>query len=422
MSRTLPAAPPAPTRRPSAPQGGGAAQPPSRVSRIVAHPATALVGILLVSLNMRAALSAVSPLLDDVSDSNHLSSAAGGLLTALPVLLMGVVAPVGPRAVRRFGSERVAGAALALLALGVLLRVVPGSAALFGGSVVIGAAIALLNVTMPGLVKRDFPDRAATMTGVYTTSMITGATLAAALSVPMAHAFGGWRGSLASWAVLALLSLLAWLPQLRGSKVQLSAPAAPAPTGHAIPGLWRSPLAWRLAVFMGMQSLISYTTVAWMPTLLNDEGMSHGGSGAVFAFCNLIQIGGAFAIPTLAGRVHDQRRLVALVVGCNAAGMAGLLVAPVGGAWVWAVLLGIAQGGGFGLAGALIVLRTSSPAASSQLAGMAQTVGYFIAAAGPVAFGALHHGTSWTLPLTLLLACCAVAGYCGITAARNQTL
>jgi len=190
---------------------------PSRPARIAAHPVTALVGILLVSLNMRAALSAVSPLLTDISNHYGLSSTAGGLLTTFPVLFMGVTAPFVPKLVRRFGPERVVLLALVVLAAGVGLRIVSGSWALFAGSMVIGAAIALLNVTMPGLVKRDFPDRAATMTGVYGTSMIVGATLAAALSVPMEHAFGGWQGSLASWSVLALVSAAAWLPQVVGA-------------------------------------------------------------------------------------------------------------------------------------------------------------------------------------------------------------
>ena len=395
---------------------------PSRAARIAVHPATALVGILLVSLNMRAALSAVSPLLTDVSNSYGLSSTAGGLLTTLPVLLMGVTAPFVPRLVRRLGPERVVLGALALLAAGVGLRVVSGVWALFAGSVVIGAAIALLNVTMPGLVKRDFPDRAATMTGVYTTSMIVGATLAAALSVPMEHAFGGWQGSLASWSVLALFAALVWLPQVRRPAGAAGGRVAQ-PVGERVAGLWRHPLAWQLAVYMGVMSLLSYTLIAWMPTILTDQGMDRGTAGAVFAFCNLIQVGGAFVVPTLAGRMHSQRVLVALMVSCNVGGILGLVLAPVGGAWLWAVLLGIAQGGGFGLAMALIVLRSGGAAVASQLSGMSQMVGYFIAAAGPVGFGALHQVTGgWTLPLVLLLGCCGVALTAGLGAGRAHTL
>lgn len=400
---------------------------PSRLARIAVHPATALVGILLVSLNMRAALSAVSPLLTDVSGSYALSSTAGGLLTTLPVLLMGVTAPFVPKLVRRFGPERVVLGALVLLAAGVGLRVVSGSWTLFAGSVVIGAAIALLNVTMPGLVKRDFPDRAAAMTGVYSTSMIVGATLAAAFSVPMEHAFGGWQGSLASWSVLALFSALVWLPQVRRTGPARSAVAAAGSAGSAgsarMTGLWRTPLAWQLAVYMGMMSLLSYTLIAWLPTILTDQGMDRSTAGAVFAFSNLVQVGGAFLVPLLAGRMSSQRKLVALMVACNVAGVLGLVLAPVGGAWAWAVLLGVAQGGGFGLAMALIVLRSGGAAVASQLSGMSQMVGYFIAACGPVGFGALHQATGgWVLPLLLLVGCCLIALIAGLGAGRAHTL
>ena len=402
-----------------------AARSASRPARIAAHPLTALAGILLASVNMRAAVSAVSPLLSDISGHYGLSSTAGGLLTTLPVLLMGLTASLVPRLIRRFGPEAVVFGALLLLAAGVGLRVVNGVGPLFAGSIVVGAAISLLNVTMPGLVKRDFPDRAATMTGVYSTAMIVGATLAAALSVPMEHAFGGWQGSLASWSVLALVAAAVWLPQVAGAGRNRPSSATAAQTAGAarLPGLWRHPLAWQLAVFMGIMSLLAYTLIAWMPTVLTDHGMSRGTAGLVFAFCNLIQIAGAFLVPLAAGRMTSQRPLVVLMTGCYAVGIAGLTVAPAAGAWVWGALLGIGMGGGFGLAMALVVLRSGGAGVASQLSGMSQLVGYFIAACGPVGVGALHQLTGgWTLPLVLLLACCALALAAGLGAARAVTL
>jgi CP family cyanate transporter-like MFS transporter len=392
----------------------------SRLTRVLAHPATALAGILLVSLNMRAAVSAVSPLLGDVSGHYGLSATAGGLLTTIPVLMMGSVAPLAVRLNRKVGPERVVAMALLALVGGIVLRVLPGVAALFAGSLVLGAAIALLNVTMPGLVKRDFPERAAAMTGVYTTSMIVGATLAAALSVPLEHAFGGWSGSLASWSLPAAFAFLAWLPQLRAAR----RPAVATTTATAkVPGLWRRPLAWQLAVFMGVQSLLSYTLIAWLPTILTTQGMARGTAGAVFAASSLVQIPAAFFVPLAAGRTNNQRALVALMVGSMATGVTGLLIAPTAAAWAWAVLIGIAQGGGFGLAMAMIVLRSGSAPVAAQLSGMSQLVGYFIAAAGPVGFGALHQATGgWVLPLAVLLGCCALGLAAGLGAGRKLVL
>jgi len=408
----------------SAAQRSPATRTASRPARIAAHPLTALVGILLASVNMRAAVSAVSPLLSDISGHYGLSSTAGGLLTTLPVLLMGLTASLVPKLIRRFGPEAVVLGALLLLAAGVGLRVMNGVGPLFAGSIVVGAAISLLNVTMPGLVKRDFPDRAAMMTGVYSTAMIVGATFAAALSVPMEHAFGGWQGSLASWSVLALVAAAVWLPQVVGSGRD-RAPAGAGQTAQSarMPGLWRHPLAWQLAVFMGIMSLLAYTLIAWMPTVLTDHGMSRGTAGLVFAFCNLIQVVGAFLVPLAAGRMTTQRPLVVLMMGCYAVGIAGLMTAPASGAWIWATLLGIAMGGGFGLAMALVVLRSGGAGVAAQLSGMSQMVGYFIAACGPVGVGALHQLTGgWTLPLILLLVCCGLALAAGLGAARAVTL
>ncbi|WP_051940135.1 CynX/NimT family MFS transporter [Phaeacidiphilus oryzae] len=398
-----------------------------------------LVGIVLVAVNMRAAMSAVSPLLGDVSGSYRLGSTAAGLLTTLPVLFLGLVAPLVPRAARRFGTERVVLGGLLLLAVGIAVRVLPGSAALYAGSMVIGAGIAVLNVTMPGLVKRDFPDRAAAMTGLYSTVMIAGSTLAAALSVPMERLFGGhWQGSLASWSLPALVAAGVWLPQVsRGRR----GPGAPGPgtvgavagaaaagaaatgAGHRVPGLWRSRLAWQLAVYMGICSLLAYTLIAWYPTVLVSHGMDRGTAGLVFAFCNLVQIVGSFTVPLLAGRMRSQRPLVAAMIGCYAVGVAGLMAAPADWSWGFAVPLGLAMGGAFGLALAMIVLRAQNAVVAAEVSGMSQLVGYLIAAVGPVGVGALHQATGgWAIPAAVLLAACGVGLVAGLGGARDLVL
>lgn len=318
--------------------------------------------------------------------------------------------------------------AVLVLGAGVLLRVLPSVAALYAGCVVIGVAIAVLNVSMPGLVKREFPGRAAAMTGVYSTTMLVGATLAAGTSVPLERALGGgWQASLGAWSLLALVAALAWLPQvLRTASEPKGAPSGqgrPAASRAAEGSLWRSPLAWQISLFMGISSLLVYTLVAWMPTILADHGMDRGEAGLVFAFSNLVQVAGAFLVPLLAGRMTRQRTLAVVMAALNAVGITVLLVSPVPGAWVAATILGIAQGGSLGLALAFIVLRTDSAAGAAQLGGMSQAVGYLVAAAGPVGAGALHQLTGgWNLPLVLLLVLAAVAAVAGWGAGRNRTL
>ncbi|MGW7431283.1 CynX/NimT family MFS transporter [Streptomyces sp. NPDC054861] len=422
--------------------------PPAVAARrvLLAHPALLMAGIVLASLNMRAALASVSPLVGEISAAFGLSSTASSLVTSVPVLFLGAGALVAPWLGRRFGAEPVLLAALLLLGAGILVRVLPSVYALYGGGVLVGTAIALLNVLMPGLIKRDFPDRAAAMTSVYTGAMIAGATLVAAASVPLERAFGGsWEASLAFWSLLAAVAALAWLPQVliargrtghevragagvrAGTGVPARAGAGPAEgavrAGAPSRSVWRSPLAWQVTLFMGLQSLWSYVLIAWMPTIFTDHGMSRGTAGVVFAFNNLIQVAGAFAVPLLAGRMRGQRPLVVLVTTLVAAGYTGLLAAPVQGAWLWSAVLGVGQGGAVGLALTLIVLRSGDAVTASRLSGMAQTVGYLLAAAGPLAAGAVHQATgSWTVPIALVLGVCAAALGVGLLAARDRTV
>ncbi|MFE6869911.1 CynX/NimT family MFS transporter [Kitasatospora sp. NPDC057692] len=414
-------------QQPVATTSAGAVPLPVR-SRL-AHPALLLTGIVLVALNMRACLAAVSPMVAEIQHTFGLSATASGLITTVPVLFQGVGAPLTPRLTRRFGTERVVLGAVLVLGAGVLLRVLPSVAALYAGCVVIGVAIAVLNVSMPGLVKREFPGRAAAMTGVYSTTMLVGATMAAGLSVPLEHALGGgWQASLGAWSVLALVATVAWLPQVlrarAGAAVGGTAgPAAQAASSRPIEGIWRSPLAWQISLFMGISSLLVYTLVAWMPTILADHGMDRGEAGLVFAFSNLVQVTGAFLVPLFAGRMTRQRALAVSMAVLNGIGIAVLLIAPVSGAWVSATILGVAQGGSLGLGLAFIVLRTDSAAGAAQLGGMSQAVGYLVAAAGPVGAGALHQLTGdWTTPLALMLVLAAVVAVAGWGAGRNRTL
>ncbi|WBP87743.1 CynX/NimT family MFS transporter [Kitasatospora cathayae] len=397
---------------------------PLPVRARLAHPVLLLTGIVLVALNMRACLAAISPMVGEIQRTFGLSATASGLITTVPVLFQGVGAPLTPRLTRRFGAERVVLGAVLVLGAGVLLRVLPSVFALYAGCMVIGVAIAVLNVSMPGLVKREFPDRAATMTGVYSTTMLVGATLAAGTSVPLEHALGGgWRASLGAWSLLALVAAVAWLPQVLRSRQEKAAVAAAAQPGKPIEGIWKSPLAWQISLFMGISSLLVYTLVAWMPTILADHGMDRGQAGLVFAFSNLVQVAGAFLVPLMAGRMTNQRALAVTMAALNGLGIALLLVAPVSGAWVSAAILGVAQGGSLGLGLAFIVLRTGTAAGAAQLGGMSQAIGYLVAAAGPVGAGALHQLTGgWDATLALMLVLVVVVGAAGFGAGRDRTL
>ncbi|MGI5529256.1 CynX/NimT family MFS transporter [Streptomyces syringium] len=392
--------------------------------RLRAHPALVMLGIVLASLNMRAALAGVSPLLGEIGDHFHLAAAASSLVTTIPLVFMGLGSIVAPKLARRWGTEAVLCGALVLLCGGIVLRVAPPVVALFVGCALVGTAIALLNVLMPGLIKRDFPDRAASMTALYSTAMILGATVSAASAVPLENALGGWQGSLASWALLAALAAAVWIPQVvisRRGTGHGQPSARPVPSAGT--DLVRTPLAWQITLFMGSQSLVAYVCIAWLPTIFTDHGMSKAEAGLVFAFSTLVQMAGSFVVPMLAGRMRSQRLLAVSVVLFMAAGITGLLVAPVAGAWLWAVLLGIGQGGALGLALTMMVLRTRDAHTAARLSGMAQTWGYLLAAVGPFALGAVHQATGgWNVPISLLLVVCAGLVMLGLGAGRDRKI
>ncbi|MYV96851.1 MFS transporter [Streptomyces sp. SID3343] len=375
-----------------------------------------LAGIVLIALNMRAGLSSVSPLVGELRDVFHLSATTGSLITAIPVLFLGLISPLAPIAARRFGTEAVLLGALVVVGVGILLRVVPNLGALFAGGALVGAGIAVLNVLMPGVVKREFPDRAATMIGVYSAAMVFGAAVSAGATVPLENAIGhGWQPAIGFWAVLAFAAVAVWLPHVRRRRGTVAA-AMP----H-VPGLWKSRLAWLVTGFMGLQSLLFYVLLAWMPTILTDNGISKGTAAAIFAFNTFVQIPASLAGSVIAGRMRNQSWLVVGSIGLVATGYVGLMVAPAGGAWLWAVVLGLGQGGAVSLALTLIVLRSPDPNTAAQLSGMAQAVGYVFAAFGPLAAGALHQVTDgWTVPIVLMLVLCVCALACGIGASRPE--
>ncbi|MHA7617211.1 CynX/NimT family MFS transporter [Cellulosimicrobium cellulans] len=381
----------------------------------------AVVAIVLAALNLRPAVVAISPVLGEIRTDLGLSATAAGVLTTLPVLCFGLLAPLAPVLARRWGLERALFVSLVLLCVGFGLRLVPSTAGLFAGTVVAGCAIGLGNVLLPALIKRDFADRIGLMTGLYSMALSGGAALAAGLTLPVASAAGlDWRGALATWGVLAVLGAIVWVPRaLRpdpAGTVTFGPGTGPAAARSAV---WRSPLAWAVTVVMGMQSLSFYAVNAWLPEIMVALGRTPEAGGWLLALCNLAGIVGSFVTPVLAGRMPRQRGIGLVLVVLVGSGLLGLAVAP-GAAALWVVLVGLGQGGGISLALTLMALRARDAAHTSELSGMAQSAGYLLAATGPLGLGLAHDVTgAWTLPLLLLVAAAAVQGVAVWLAGRD---
>lgn len=347
-------------------------------------PAILIASLVLVALNLRPALSSLSPLLRQVSADLGMSASTAGLLTTLPVLCLGLFAPLAPILARRFGPERTVGAVLLTLAFGIVLRTQLGTFGMFAGSVVAGASIGVIGVLLPGIVKRDFPAHAGTMMGVYSMALCLGAAVAAGASVPLSQVFDdNWRVGLGFWLVPAVVAAIAWWPQAR--------------TGHhlgraryKVKGLLRDPLAWQVTLFMGLQSSLAYIVFGWLPSILIDRGLSPAEAGLVTSGSIIVQLVSSLSGPWLATRGRDQRLAILLFMALSLAGLFGCLYAPLGGLWGWSVVLGLGQGGIFAVALTLIVLRSGNAQVAASLSGMAQGFGYTLAAMGPLAVGVVH--------------------------------
>ncbi|WP_416311378.1 CynX/NimT family MFS transporter [Pseudomonas sp. W03] len=383
-----------------------------------AHPARPwllLLGLVLVALNLRPALSSLAPLLNTVRDGTGLSAASAGLLTTLPVLCLGLFAPLAPMLARRLGAERTVLLILLSLAAGIVLRSLFPVAGLFLGSLVAGASIGIIGVLLPGIVKRDFPHIAGTMTGVYTMALCLGAATAAGATVPLAGLMGdSWQLALAFWALPAILAALVWLPQTRQNHHAHRAV-------YKVKGLWRDPLAWQVTLYMGLQSSLAYIVFGWVPSILIDRGLSPTEAGLVLSGSVMVQLFSALAGPWLATRGKDQRLAVVIVMSLTLAGLLGLLYAPLSGIWGCAVVLGLGQGATFAIALALIVLRSPDSHVASSLSGMAQGVGYTLAACGPFLVGVVHDVTGgWSASGVIFVVVSIAAIGFGLGAGRDR--
>jgi CP family cyanate transporter-like MFS transporter len=392
--------------------------------RASAHtPVLLAAGMILLAINLRPAAASVGPLIHRIRHDTGLSGTGAGVLTTLPVLCFGALAPLAPALARRFGSQVALAGTLILLLLGLLIRVVPGTALLFAGTALAGTAIAVGNVLLPVMVSRSFPERAGFMTGLYAAALIGFAALAAGVTVPIANWLGGgWRTGLVIWAAPVAVALAVWLIALRGRRG-----GAPAGDAHeqmrGARMLMRSRLAWAVTLFFGIQSASFYATLAWLPSIFESHGASEAKAGLLLSLTLIVGVGTALTVPPTAARLRQQRGLVLVFTGFIAAGWIGILAAPMSAPYLWAVLLGIGQNACFPLALTLIVLRAGSVATTSALSTLVQSVGYGLAAFAPLAIGALHDITnSWTAPLVVLLVLVAPQALVGYAAGADRTV
>ncbi|KRG13222.1 transporter [Virgibacillus soli] len=380
-----------------------------------------LLGIIFVGANLRAPLTSVGSLISFIRDDLDLSHALAGSITTLPLLAFAFLSPFAPKLANRLGMEKTIFLSIILLTIGLILRSLFGTSFLFIGTLMIGMAISIGNVLLPGFIKMNFPLKIGFVTGIYAVFMNLFGALGSGLSVPIAAIKGfGWKGSLAFWAIPAIIALLFWIPQLRKSTESVKVGEAHSQKEKSI---WRSPLAWHITVFMGLQSLIFYTLITWLPEILQIHGYSSNASGWMLFLMQFALIPITFVIPVTAEKMKDQRILSGITAIFFLAGIIGLFLGSKLLIPISVILIGMAAGSAFSLAMMFFSLRTSNGQEAAEMSGMAQSFGYLLAAVGPTLFGGLHDlFHSWNVPLLLLLLIAIIIFIAGINAGKNTVI
>lgn len=382
--------------------------------------AIVVVAIVAIAANLRTTITAVGPLVPTIRDALGVSNVQMGVVGALPVLAFGVLSPIAPRVGRRIGLGRALAASMLLLAAATIVRSLGGYGWLLTGTMLIGVAIAFGNVLVPALVKDRFPQRAGSLTGLYGAVLVVAASISAAAAVPVAQA-SGWEVSLGIWAIPAVVAagVVAWAVLLDDRRT--AAAGGVTVDRSAVSGLHRSRLAWQLTAFTGLQSLLFYVVLAWLPDILVSRGMSDGQAGLVFSVLNLGALVGISAFPALAGRRRDQSGLALTDGLLTVTAVAMLLVPGTVLAVPAALILGVGSGGTLGLALFFFGARTRTVAESAAMSGMAQMWGYLVSAAGPILWGLLNElSGGWTVPLLALLMVCLAVTATGYLAGRDR--
>lgn len=381
---------------------------------------TMMLSVILVAFCLRIIITGVGPLLPEITESLGLSGSASGLLTTLPLIAFAAVSSLAGGLGRRWGEGHTISIGLCLILLGTVLRSIAGVAGLYIGTAIVGIGTALGNVLLPAVVKAEYPTRVGQVTAFFTVAMVAAAALALALNVPLANAGLGWRGALLVWGAAVVITLIVWR---KNASLRLEATEQPETAAPEKP-IWKSGLAWCVMLYFGINSLIFYAIIGWLPTILQSSGMESGTAGIVTALYQMVSLIPSLVVPTLAGRRQDQRGWLLLGSVLNIIGIITLMSSTAAAAQVTAtVILGLANGCAFSMGLALMGFRAKNAVDAARLSGFAQSAGYALAATGPMVVGWLHDLTpNWNIGLGYVLFTSVVALLAGQRAGRNETV
>lgn len=383
-----------------------------------------VLGIVLIAANLRAPLTAVGPVISEISTSLQLSNVLAGMVTTIPLMAFALLSGFAPKISKRYGMETALMASLFILLIGLFVRPLGGVYSLFLGAALVGIGITVGNVLMPAYIKNNFSEKIGLMTGLYSASMNLTAALAAGFSIQIGLSTGqGWRGSLGVWLITAVLAMLVWIPQLKRQKKNKPITLAFEQRDPVKTSIYRSRIAWSITLFMGLQSLVFYCAAAWFPKVLQSWGMSAIDSGWMLSYIQFAQLPVTFIGPIIAGRMKSQVPLVWITALLMSLGIVGILLFKTDYIIWWCICIGIASGLAFSLAMMFFVLRTENATQAAEMSGMAQSFGYLLAGCGPPLFGALYDITQqWSYSLIVLLTASVLLLVFGVIAAKPRTI
>ncbi|MFC4592007.1 MFS transporter [Sphaerisporangium corydalis] len=357
-----------------------------------------MLGVALAAANLRPAITSIGPLLNEVRTALGASELWASVLTAVPTLCFAVAAAAAPLAARKLGLARAVGAGLIVLTAGLLLRVVGGPWVVLAGTFVAASGIAIGNVLIPVVVKQAFPDRIPLLTTVYTVALMVGGGAGAAATPWLQDQLGGWRITLAAWSLLAVAALLVWVAGTRRTGRPAANPVAPQERKL----LLRSPLAWLITAFFGLQAAGSYVLMGWAAAVFTGAGIGKNESGLLLGLLVAAALPVTMVVVPSAMRSRSQSWWIAGLVGLEIIGTLGMIISPMTLPWLWSLLWGAGMGV-FPIALGLFAVRTRTSADTAGISAMAQGFGYLIAMGGPLLFGVLHGSTGgWTIPMIML--------------------
>ncbi|SDM87972.1 MFS transporter [Bacillus sp. OK048] len=380
-----------------------------------------ITGIVLVAFNLRPAITSLGPLVGMIQKDVGLSHWSAGLLMSLPLVIFALLSPIVPKIANRLTNELTLLIGLSFLLIGILIRSIPMTFFLFTGTLLAGMGIAIGNVLLPAIVKDKFPEKFGLMTSVYSTSMGLVASLASGVSIPLAINLKlGWQGAQIVWAIPAVVAILVWLFLHKKNKKETRVFQQNA--GSNTTRIWRTPLAWQIAIFMGFQSFLFYVTISWLPEILHSQGMSMETAGWMLSLTQLVGLPASFFIPVLAGRTQSQIWIGFMLGMCSVLGYSGLLFGSSYPILIVSItLIGLGLGGAFPLALTYIGLRARNANQAAALSGMAQSTGYLLAAVGPLFIGYLYDiAHLWTIPIATLIFVSVIVMIFAMLSGRNR--